>query len=82
MTRIGRMIKSREFNVHPDAIDCMLALRLSYVPRFDAAAEDDKRAKKKKIEALKRVSKKEKKRQKQLKSLEKELLEAKGEESK
>ena len=35
------------------------------------------------MEALKhRVSKKEKKRQKQLKSLEKELLEAQGEESK
>ena len=31
--RIGRMVKSRDFNCHPDVIDCMLALRLSYVPR-------------------------------------------------
>ena len=34
VTRIGRMIKSRDFNCHPDAIDCMLSLRLSYVPRY------------------------------------------------
>ena len=58
-------------------------MRICPIPRFDAEKEDDKRAKKKRMEALKhRVSKKEKKRQKQLKSLEKELLEAKGEESK
>ena len=33
VTRIGRMVKSRDFNCHPDVIDCMLALRLNYVPR-------------------------------------------------
>ncbi len=79
---IKKVAKARNFNVHPDLIDCMLRLKLSYVPRFDPEAEEEKRRKKKQHEQLKRLSKKEKKRQKQLKALEKELLEAKGEESK
>jgi nucleolar complex protein 3 len=79
---IKRLAKARNFNIHPDVIDSMLSLKLSYVPKYDPEAEEVKREKKKRAEMLKRVSKKEKKRAKQLKALEKELLEAKGEEGK
>ena len=73
---IKSYVKSRKYACRAAAIECLLKLRLQYVD-VAAAEEEAKRAKKRREE----MSKKERKRHKQLQKVEKEMLEAKGEES-
>ena len=83
---INHLVKSRKHNVRPDVISVLLNLRIKDVDldkEKNAELElKKKEAQKKKLLAKKSESKQEKKRRKKLEVLEKELLEARGEEGK
>jgi nucleolar complex protein 3 len=83
---INHLVKSRKHNVKTDVVDVMLALRIKNVNLDKEKAEElemkKKEARKRKLEAKAKDSKQERKRKKKLEGLEKELLEARGEEGK
>ncbi|KAL4708011.1 hypothetical protein ACJJTC_014531 [Scirpophaga incertulas] len=79
---IGQLAKRREDRLHPDALRCLLSLRIRDV---DLDEDADLRHKKKQDTKHKKrivnLSKKEKKRAKKLKEVEKELLETEAQEN-
>jgi len=83
---INHLVKSRKHNVRNEVVSVLLALRIKNVDLDkEKNAEIDlkkKEARKKKLLEKSTISKQEKKRKKKLESLEKELLEARGEEGK
>ena len=83
---INHLVKTRKHNVRNDVVDVLLALRIKNV-NLDKEKEEEiemkkKEARIKKIASKAKDSKQEKKRKKKLEGLEKEMLEAKGEEGK
>ena len=81
---INHLVKTRKHNVRNDVVDVLLALRIKNV-NLDKEKEEEIQAKKsearkKKLLNKAKDSKQEKKRKKKLEGLEKELLEARGEE--
>ena len=83
---INHLVKTRKHNVRNDVVDVLLALRIKNV-NLDKEKEEEiemkkKEARKRKLESKAKDSKQEKKRKKRLEGLEKELLEARGEEGK
>merc|ERR1719516_661839 len=83
---INHLVKSRKHNVRNEVVDVLLALRIKNV-NLDKEKEEEieskkRDARKKKLLNKGKDSKQEKKRKKKLESLEKELLEARGEEGK
>merc|ERR1712037_544882 len=83
---INHLVKSRKHNVRNEVVDVLLALRIKNVNLYkekEEKIEMKKRdARKKKLLNKGKDSKQEKKRKKKLEGLEKELLEARGEEGK
>jgi len=83
---INHLVKSRKHNVRNEVVSVLLALRIKNVDldrEKNAEIElKKKEARKKKLLEKSTISKQEKKRKKKLESLEKELLEARGEEGK
>ena len=83
---INHLVKSRKHNVRNEVVDVLLALRIKNV-NLDKEKEEEiemkkRDARKKKLLNKGKDSKQEKKRKKKLEGLEKELLEARGEEGK
>ena len=83
---INHLVKSRKHNVRNEVVDVLLALRIKNV-NLDKEKEEEiemkkRDARKKKLLNKGKDSKQEKKRKKKLEILEKELLEARGEEGK
>ena len=81
---INHLVKTRKHNVRNEVVDVLLALRIKNV-NLDKEKEEEIQAKKsearkKKLLSKAKDSKQEKKRKKKLEGLEKELLEARGEE--
>lgn len=81
---INHLVKTRKHNVRKDVVDVLLALRIKNV-NLDKEKEEElqmkkQEARKKKLLDKAKDSKQEKKRKKKLEGLEKELLEARGEE--
>ena len=81
---INSLVKTRKHNVRPDVVDVLQSLRIRSV-NLDREKEEE--IEKKRMEARKRklmerstISRQEKKRKKKLAALEREMLEAKGEE--
>jgi len=83
---INHLVKTRKHNVRNEVVSVLLALRIKNVDLDkEKNAELDlkkKEARKQKLLEKSTISKQEKKRKKKLESLEKELLEARGEEGK
>jgi len=78
---VRAFVKQKKYNVRPDVVDVFAAIRLNYVEKaLEDQREEAERAKTGKKNQ--HVSKKEKKRKKQLAKVEREMLEAKGEEAK
>ncbi len=78
-------IKSKKYRCRPDLVESFLAVRLDYIER---ALNDQREEKEKERQARKakkgrrpEMSKREKKRKRQLQKVEREMLEAKGEEA-
>merc|ERR1712037_694225 len=83
---INHLVKSRKHNVRNEVVDVLLALRIKNV-NLDKEKEEEiemkkRDARKKKLLNKGKDSKQEKKRKKKMEGLEKELLEARGEEGK
>jgi len=86
VTLINQLVKSRKHNVRCDVVDVLKSLRIKNV-NLDKEKEEEietkkKEARKQKLLEKNHISRQEKKRKKRLESLEKELLEARGEEGK
>ena len=83
---INHLVKSRKHNVRPEVVSVLLYLRIKHVDLDKEKNEEIERkkmeARKKKLLEKSKISKQEKKRRKRLEGLEKELLEARGEEGK
>jgi len=83
---INHLVKSRKHNVRNEVVSVLLALRIKNVDldkEKNAELEEKRReARRQKLLEKSTISKQEKKRKKKLESLEKELLEARGEEGK
>jgi len=83
---INHLVKSRKHNVRSEVVKVLLALRIKNVDLDKEKKEEldlqKKEARKRKLLEKSSISKQEKKRKKKLESLEKELLEARGEEGK
>ena len=83
---INHLVKSRKHKVRNDVVDVLLSLRIKHV-NLDKEKEEEmdakrKEARRRKLMEKNKISKQEKKRKKKLEALEKELLEARGEEGK
>jgi len=83
---INHLVKSRKHNVRNEVVSVLLALRIKNVDldkEKNAELEEKKKeARRQKLLEKSTISKQEKKRKKKLEGLEKELLEARGEEGK
>jgi len=83
---INHLVKTRKHNVRPEVVDVLRSLRIKNV-NLDQEKDEEmnlkkKEARKQKLLEKNNISRQEKKRKKKLELLEKELLEAKGEEGK
>lgn len=83
---INHLVKSRKHNVRTEVVDVLRSLRIKNV-NLDKEKDEEmnvkkKEARKQKLLEKNNISRQEKKRKKKLELLEKELLEAKGEEGK
>ncbi len=77
-------IKTKRYRCKPALVECFLGVRLNYIERAMSDEQDkkDKEEQMKKNKKREEMSKRERKRQKQLKKVEREMLEARGEEAK
>lgn len=76
---VNKMIKMRNYEVHPKVLDTFLSLKIS---KIDLSSEEGNNDGKKGKENFKKLSKREKKKRKQKMALEHELLETKATEDK